>query len=324
MHLDAEMRGFLLIQDQLNRLIEFRDRKHRPRGQGDPVDRLRGALVADLSGPLELGDLKFQRVDLALAWLRLGRGGGWSWRRRVDGSTGIENVTRSRRGRVVSTGCRRSNSHARCTRNSFAAHVGVKAVSLIGPSPASAGGPGRCARSGHSEFRSGFQRDSPSWRPRAARARRDVSRGRRQTRASLEWPGPAHRASVRRPVETSGVGSLADETPRWNSFAGPRPWNATLRAVVPARGSALRTDVFAECHRGIPFSVPDRCGRVQTRHAPNQPCAPRGSGAGACTTRGFTGWANVSDKASPSSGLASPRFAIDSLLARTRRSCVLR
>src|SRR5205823_8359709 len=72
MHLDAEMRGFLLIQDQLNRLIEFRDREHRPSGERDPVNLLRGALVADPGGPLELGHLKFQIVDFALALLRLG------------------------------------------------------------------------------------------------------------------------------------------------------------------------------------------------------------------------------------------------------------
>src|SRR5207253_5489950 len=32
--------------------------------------------------------------------------------------------------------------------------------------------------------------------------------------------------------------------------------------------------------RHVRIRVRDRCGRVQTRHAPNQPCAPRGKGAG--------------------------------------------
>jgi hypothetical protein len=66
------MRGLLRVQHQLNRVVEARDAQHRTLRNGDAANQLRLALVFHIGRPAQVGHLKPQRIDLAMALIDTG------------------------------------------------------------------------------------------------------------------------------------------------------------------------------------------------------------------------------------------------------------
>ena len=66
MHIDAQMRGFLGVQHQLDRMVKARNTQHRTLRNRHAANQLRLALVLDIRRPAQVGHLEAQRINLAV------------------------------------------------------------------------------------------------------------------------------------------------------------------------------------------------------------------------------------------------------------------
>jgi hypothetical protein len=111
----AEMRVPLFVQFDLNRLIQFRDRQHRPFRQAHAADGLAFAGVARGFAPLEFRDLELEGFFLAFALFLLGFGGEFQAFDRLLDDAGLAGVSVSIvvRSLIALSDSRRSSRTAR-------------------------------------------------------------------------------------------------------------------------------------------------------------------------------------------------------------------